>query len=258
MIRGVPGVTRSAKDAKSPKQGFDLFITPNVIDLIVYFTNLRIRESLEKCSEQIKESDKYPHLKEIDSTELYAFIGLNYYHGLYNVNNHSTKILFSDEKKLPFFGATMSRLRYEFIYSDLCFDDFQTRPERWQGDRFAALRDIFETCNENFIRTMAPSDYLTIDETLYPMHTQVSFKQYNPDKPAKYGMLFKSINSARYPYTYQTIVYHGKPVGEPSTYYVTGTDNYTKYLVDKILEHKPLKGRNISMDRLNTSIAIAQ
>ena len=50
VIRGVPGVTRSAKDAKSPKQGFDLFITPNVIDLIVYFTNLRIRESLEKCS----------------------------------------------------------------------------------------------------------------------------------------------------------------------------------------------------------------
>ena len=39
VIRGVPGVTRSAKDAKSPKQEFDLFITPNVIDLIVYFTN---------------------------------------------------------------------------------------------------------------------------------------------------------------------------------------------------------------------------
>ena len=112
----VPGVTCSAKDAKSPKQRFDLFITPNVIDLIVYFNNLRIRESLEKCSQQIKESDRYPHLKEIDSTELYAFIGLNYYCGLYNMNNHSTKILFSDEKGLPFFGVTMSRLGYEFIF----------------------------------------------------------------------------------------------------------------------------------------------
>ena len=71
-------------------------------------------------------------------------------------------------------------------------------------------------------------------------------------------MLFKSINSARYPYTYQTIVYHGKPVGEPSTYYVTGTDNYTNYLVDKILVHKSLKGRNISMDRRYTSVAIAR
>ena len=112
----VPGVICSGKDAKSPKQRFDLFITPNVIDLIVYFTNLWIRESLEKCSEQIKDSDRYPHLKEIDSTELYAFIGLNYYCGLYNMNNHSTKILFSDEKGLPFFGATMSRLGYEFIF----------------------------------------------------------------------------------------------------------------------------------------------
>ena len=32
----------------------------------------------------------------------------------------------------------------------------------------------------------------------------------------------------------------------------------TKYLVDKILEHKPLKARSISMDRLYTSIAIAR
>ena len=110
------------------------------------------------------------------------------------------------------------------FFCHLCFDDFQTHRERWQGERFTALRDIFETCNENFIRTMAPSDYVTIDETFYPMCTQVSFKQYNPNKPAKYGMLFKSVNSACYPYTYQTIVYHGKPVGEPSTYYVTGTD----------------------------------
>ena len=109
---------------------------------------------------------------------------------------------------------------------------------------------LCETVSRHAMKTMAPSDYLIIDEILYPMSTQVSFKQYNPDKPAKYGMLLKSINSARYSYTYQTIVYHGKPVGEP--------DNYTKHLVDKILEHKPLKGRNISMDRLYTSVAIAR
>ena len=46
-----------------------------------------------------------------------------------------------------------------------------------------------------------PSDYLSLDETLYPMHTQISFKQYNPNKLAKYGLLLKAINAAHYPCT---------------------------------------------------------
>ena len=33
------------------------------------------------------------------------------------------------------------------------------------------------------------------------MRRQISFKQLNPIKPAKYGMLYKSINICRYPFT---------------------------------------------------------
>ena len=105
---------------------------------------------------------------------------------------------------------------------------------------------------------LIPEDYLTIDETLYPIRTQIAFRQYNPDKPAKYGLLFKSINCARYPYTYQAHIYAGKPEGDPNEFYVSGTDNYIKFLVNKLLEHQPLQGRNISMDRLYTSIPIAR
>ena len=69
------------------------------------------------------------------------------------------------------------------------------------------------------------------------MRTQISFKQYNPDKPVKYGILFKSLNSAsasaRYPYTYQSIVYSAKPVGDPTEHYICGTIEYIKQLVNK-------------------------
>ena len=104
---------------------------------------------------------------------------------------------------------------------------------------------------------MIPEDYLSLDETLYPMRTQISFKQYNPDKPAKYGMLFKSINSARYPYTHQSHVYCGKPEGEPNEFYTAGTSNYVMFLVNKLSNHHYLAGRNISMDRLYSSLALA-
>ena len=56
-----------------------------------------------------------------------------------------------------------------------------------------------------------PDDFIAIDETLYPVRTRVSFKQYNPSKPAQYGLLFKSVNAVRYPYTFVTTVYAGKP-----------------------------------------------
>ena len=79
-------------------------------------------------------------------------------------------------------------------------------------------------------KALVPPDYLSLDEPLYPTRVQIRFKQYNPDKPAKYGLLFKSINGARYPYTHQSIVYSGKPAGEPNEFYNAVTINYIKQL----------------------------
>ena len=87
------------------------------------------------------------------------------------------------------------------------------------------------------------------------MRNQIGIKQYNPNKPAKYGLLFKSLNDARYPYTYQGIVYAGK-LGGDGPFYITGYENYIKTLVEKARSKLSLDGRNISMDRLYTSIAI--
>ena len=53
--------------------------------------------------------------------------------------------------------------------------------------------------------------------------------------------------------------YAGKPeeITDDSEY-VTGTDNYTKYLVKGLEQHVNLQGRNISMDRYFTSMTISE
>ena len=71
-------------------------------------------------------------------------------------------------------------------------------------------------------------------------------------------MLFKSINDARFSYTYRMLGYAGKPLTLPSPFYVSGTEKYVKELVTSLNHHVSLEGRNISMDRLYTSIALAQ
>ena len=57
--------------------------------------------------------------------------------------------------------------------------------------------------------------YLSLDEMLYTTRVGVAFHQYNKDKSAKYGLLFRSINSAEVPYTYTSIIYPGKAANKP-------------------------------------------
>ena len=89
--------------------------------------------------------------------------------------------------------------------------------------------------------------YLSIDETLYRTRVVLAFRQYNKNKPAKYGLLFCSINSAEMPYIYSSTLYPGKPPGEPNKHYLTSTDYIIKHLVSSFSYHTNLQGRNISI-----------
>lgn len=254
VITNTPGLTSYSRNADTPEKAFSLFLTDRMIASICVHTNTRIKETV---LEKMPEGADYPEIMETNIIEMKAFIGLMYYRGLYGMNMHRVNILFSERHGAPVFSACMSRNRFEFLQGHLCFDHAADRDERWKHDRFTAIREVFEGCNKKFGKALVPDDYLSLDETLYPTRVQISFKQYNPDKPAKYGLLFKSINGARYPYTHQTIVYSGKPVEEPNEYYVAGTIEYIKRLVDTLSKHQRLAGRNISMDRLYTSFEVA-
>jgi len=88
------------------------------------------------------------------------------------------------------------------------------------------------------------------------MRTQIGFIQCNPNKPAKYGLLIKAINAAEYPYIFIGAPYAGKPVGAPCEYFVSGTEEIVKQLVGRLDASVSLHGRNITFDRLYTSIPL--
>ena len=83
------------------------------------------------------------------------------------------------------------------------------------------------------------------DETLYPYRGHIGFKKYNPQKPAKYGLLYRSLCDSTVTYTYFSLAYAGKPEvvgGNGAKFYITGTDEYTKYLVNGLSVTLPFKG----------------
>ena len=151
--------------------------------------------------------------------------------GLLEQAHESTNATFHEIFGNPVFNATKSRNRVKFFIAHISFADHITRSTPWQHDRFAAFREIFEEFNKNCGKFLIPNGYLSLDETLYPTRTQISFKQFNPSKPAKYGMLYKSINACRYPFTFSIAVYHAKPKAEPTSYCTPGTSQTEKYLI---------------------------
>ena len=250
--------TREARSCKTPREVFDLFITRSMVDTVVQSTNKRIQETINKLGDALEDDDTKPFVRTTDAEEIYALFGLFYFRGLLGVNLKAVHRLFPDRYGHPVFGGTMSRNRFSFLSGHLCFDDPSTRRERWVTDRFAAFRNIFEEFNDNCSKHLIPSEYLSMDETLYPMRTRIAFRQYNPSKPAKYGLLFKSLNDARVSYTYRSLVYAGKPQQLPAQHYVSGNENYVRGLIEAVDQKQGLQGRNLSMDRLYTSINLAQ
>ena len=178
--------------------------------------------------------------------------------GLLEQAHQSTNAKFYEIFGNPVFNATKSRNRFKFLIAYISFDDHITRPSPWQRNRFSAFCNILEEFNKNCGKFVVRNNYLSLDETLYHTRTQISFKQFNPSKPAKYGMLYKSINACSYPFTFSTIVYPAKPIAEPTSYYTPGTSQTVKQLIQNLECHKNLVARNISYGRLYTSIPVAQ
>ena len=147
---------------------------------------------------------------------------------------------------------------FDFIKAMISFDDANMRQEQWSTDRFAAFRKILEEFNKCYPKNMSPDDYIAIDETLYPKRGATSFKTYNKDKPAKYGLHFRSLGSSRHPYIYYTVPYTGKPV-EITESHIKDTLTLVTRIVEGYEQHGySLKGSNISMDCYYTSIPLAE
>ena len=210
-------------------------------EAITLFTNKRIDDFRERFQELSEQSNKYAYYERPNENEIRALLGLFYLRGALKLNLRKTNDVFYHKSSNDVFSATMNVKRCQFLCRFLAFDDFTTRRERWQSDRFAAFREFLEDFNERCARMRNPSEYLSIDETLYPYRGNVKFRQYNPSKPARYGLLYRSISDSRVPYTYFTLAYAGKPESQPDQFYVTGTDNYTKYLVDSLKQYVQLR-----------------
>ena len=176
-----------------------------MVELIVKHTNSRIQHVQDNLPEYYARTNKNTYIRPLTHREFYAFIGLLYARGLLRQSMHASKKLFSETAGHAMFSGTMSKHRFSFLLSALSFDDSEECQELWKLDWFAAAQKLTNLFNDRMKNVLVPLEYLSINETLYAMRHQIGFRQYNPNKPAKYGLLYKSLKDARLPFTYQII-----------------------------------------------------
>ena len=130
-------------------------------------------------------------------------------------------------------GATILLHRFKFICRLITFGDKETRSDRWKTDKFPCMRELFEDMNERNARMRHLSPLLAIDETFYPYRGHIGLEQYNPNKPVKYGLVYRSLCDSSIPYTYHSLPYGGKQE-KVEGLAAKGTDEYSKYLINEL------------------------
>jgi len=160
------------------RDSFELFITNEMVDEVVKFTNLEAESTRS-------ESAQYVLREWIDtcSEEIHAYIGLLIAAGVHRSNDVDIRDLWSESRGPAIFRATMGRERFELLTKFLRFDEKRTREERRQNDKLAAFRSVWNMfvrkCQDNYI----PGEEITIDEQIIPFRGRAPFKIYMRNKP---------------------------------------------------------------------------
>lgn len=149
---------------------------------------------------------------ETNETEIYAFIGLLLFFGMFNTNTQPAQELWKPHHD-DIYMATMSLHRYKLLLRSIRFDNGNTRANRNESSKPAAIDDLWLMLNANVERAYVPSANLTVDEQLFPNRGRTRFTQYMPSKPAKYGIKIWWICDSKSNYFLKGEIYTGKLAG---------------------------------------------
>ena len=79
---------------------------------IVTHTNDVIETAIERFTDLLEESDKYPHFRKVDKMNISAFIGLLYLRATFRLNLQETLEIWNHESAHDIFAATMLYNRF--------------------------------------------------------------------------------------------------------------------------------------------------
>lgn len=241
-----PGPPPELRNILDPVRAFQQFISDEILEIIVQYTNQKIRSV-----KQNYKREEAAIVAETSLEELKALIGLYILAGVLKDNHLATDTMFNTTFCGTRYKATMSQKRFEFLTACLRFDDADTRDERRKISRFTPIEEIWNKFIEACRTSYKPGSYVTIDEQLVGFRGHCAFRMYMPNKPAKYGLKLVLLCDVSTKYLIDAAPYIGKS---------TKTDGLplSNYYVETLTKSIHGSSRNVTMDNWFTSIPLAE
>ena len=247
IITQLPGPRGKTKGISSAIESWRCFFDSAIINMITDCTN----KVIEKVSPNYGRST---YTRPTNVHEIEALIGMLLLCGINKSNHQNAEDLFSTKgNSIEIFRLVMSLQRFRFLLRHLTFDDKDTRDERRKVDKLAPVREIFDLFVENCKNNFSLSAQVTIDEKLEAFRGRCGFRQYIPNKPAKYGIKIFALCDAKMHYTSNLEVYVGKQPEGPYS-----MDNRAIAVVERLCKPIYYTNRNVTMDNWFTSIELLE
>jgi hypothetical protein len=149
----------------------------------------------------------------------------------------------------PFISKTMSRKRYEKLSQ---YFHCSIAAEEDPQDKLAKVRPLITLCERNFGHLFGPSKNLSVDEAMIHYDGHLSWKQYLPKKPIKWGIKLWCLCDSRTGYCVAFIVYTGA-AGNGDVTLDLGYKVVMKLMTKYLLRH-----HHVYADNYFTSVHLAE
>lgn len=153
----------------------------------------------------------------------------------------------------PGFGEVMPRNRYQVLNSFLHFNNNDNQVARGEPgfDPLFKVRPLIDSSLPTYKEEFSPGAQLSVDESLAPFKGRISYKQYIPNKPKKWGIKMWVLCDAKTGFCLEWIPYTGH-VAAPAG----STDSVTERIVKRLVEPYYQTNRTVYMDNYYTSIPL--
>lgn len=204
----------------------------------------------------MKKAEAAGEHKELSVCSLKAAIGFMYFRGA----NFDQKVplydLYNDTAS-SFYKTCMSKNTIEYWLRFLRFDDHETRVERKHNDRFAAVRELWDSWNNRLPSFFNSSGNITVDEQLVSSRTRSPNRIFIPQKPGKFGELIRWASDSEFRYCFRGNPYTRSPENEELKE-EHKLSNKSKMLVLDLISPFFGRGYNITADRFFSSFDLGQ
>ena len=196
---GEPGVNVNLRNDAPLSDFFNLFIDDDDFALMATETNRYYSQIHLRNRENVKPNARMNLWYETSANEIKQFLGLTLNMGI--VEKPSIRSYWSTDSLIetPIFHKTMSRDRYLNLLTFFHITDNEQAVPRGHDDYnpLFKVHSFKQTLQRRFRTIYTPEQHIAIDEGMVPWKGRLSFRQYLPNKPDKFGIKLYQLSESK-------------------------------------------------------------